>query len=70
VSGAELTAVWLFGIFCASVTVASVARSWASARIEVAKQHASAHVGAHQVVAEAQFGPTTLPASWMTKDGE
>jgi hypothetical protein len=68
-TGVEQAAVWLFAVFCAAVTVTSVAKSVASARVEVAKANAGAYVQAHRVVSEAQFGPTTLPA-WMTKDGD
>jgi hypothetical protein len=64
-TGIELTAVWLFTIFCAAVTVTSVAKSVAAARVEVAKANAGAYVQAHRVVSEAQFGPTTVPTEWI-----
>lgn len=68
-TGLEQAAVWLFATFCGSVTVCTVVKAWAGARIEAAKAHAGAHVEAHRVMAEAQFGPLTVPA-WMTNGGE
>ena len=79
-TGVELTVVWLFGTFCAAVSVTSVARAWSTARVEaaraqasaevdVAKAHARGHVDGYRAVAEVQHGPMTLP-SWMTQDGE
>ena len=70
-TGAELTAVWLFGVFCGSVTACKVVRLWAASRVAVgiAEQHAIAHVEAHRIDVEAQQGPLTVP-TWMTKDGE
>lgn len=79
-TSAELMAAWLFGIFCAAVSVTSVAKAWSTARVEtaraqagaevdVAKAHARGHVDSYRAVAEVQHGPMTLP-SWMTQDGE
>lgn len=65
-TGVELTAVWLFGIFCAAMTVASAAKSWSTARVETAKAGAAAHVNASRVVAEVQAGvPLTVPTEWI-----
>jgi hypothetical protein len=64
-NGGETMTVWLFALFCAAVSVCSVAKSFASARSEVARQHARAHVEAHRVVAEGQFGRVIVPPEWQ-----
>jgi hypothetical protein len=69
-TGLEQTAVWLFAIFCTAVTVTSAARSWASARTEVAKANAGAYVDAHRAVVEAQWGPRLTVPDYLPKDGE
>lgn len=69
-TGLEQMAVWLFGTLCASVTVCTAVTAWATARVDVAKEHARAHVDGLQVVAEAQHGPLTVPSAWTAKDGE
>jgi len=79
-TGAEQVAVWLFGIFCAAVSVTSVARAWSTARVEtakaqagaevdVAKAHARGHVDGYRAVAEVQHGPHFVPPAWTT-DGD
>lgn len=68
-TGLQQTAVWLFATFCGSVTVCTVVKAWAQARVAVAKEHARAHVDAHRVVAEAQHGPLVVPEAW-TNGGE
>ena len=66
-TGMEQLVVWLFGIFCGSVTISSVVKAWAQGRVDVAREHARAHVDAHRVVAEAQHGPLTVPPEWKTE---
>lgn len=67
-TGVEQAAVWLFGIFCVSVTVAAVVKAWTTARVDVAKLHAKAHVDTHRVIAAAQHGPLTVPLAWSEQE--
>jgi len=66
VTGIEQTVVWLFGILCGSLAATSVARSWASARIEPARLHAEAYTEQCRLVAKAQglAEPLTVPPDW------
>jgi hypothetical protein len=68
-TGLELTAVWLFGILCSGVTVASVFKSLAEGRTEVARHHAQGMVEANRVVAEVRGGAVYPPADWAQRDG-
>lgn len=67
-TGAEQLAVWSFAVFCGSVTVCSAVKAWARGRVDVAKEHARAHVEVHRVVAETQHGALTVPTAWTESD--
>lgn len=67
-TGVEQLLAWSFAVFCASVTVCSAVKSWATGRVDVAREHARAHVDAHRVVAEAQFGRLTVPVEWSEEE--
>lgn len=60
---------WLFATFCGSVTVCTVVKAWATARVDVAHEHARVHLEVHRINVEAQHGPLTVP-DWMTNGGE
>lgn len=67
-TGVEQLAVWLFGIFCASVTVRSALKSWAQGRVDVAKEHARVYLDVHRTAIEAQRGPLTVPPAWTENE--
>jgi hypothetical protein len=69
VSGVEQLVVWLFGLFLAAVSVCSVARSLAQARVDVATQVAQSTVEANRIVAEVRSGAVYPPAAWSAEEG-
>jgi len=69
VTGVAQLVVWLFGIVCVAVTAASVFKSLAESRVEVAKAYAQASVEANRVVAEVRGGAVYPPADWAQRDG-
>ncbi|WP_035796404.1 hypothetical protein [Kitasatospora mediocidica] len=68
-TGFQQTAVWLFVTFCGSVTVRTVVKAWAGARVDVAREHARVYLEANRAVIDAQHGPQFVPPAWTT-DGE
>lgn len=68
-TGAEQLTVWLVGIVLVTAAVSSAVKAWASARVEVAKAQAQAHVDAYQIVVRAQAGQLTVPPAWMQEEG-
>ena len=67
-TGVEQLLACMFAVFCGSVTVCSAVKSWARGRVDVAKEHARAHVEVHRVVAELQHGALTVPPAWTESD--